>query len=140
MERFDEINSKQSSSSDDAPLSGTTNASKRQAPDTPPTESDREAPAPKKKKVKSEAMDDAKLARLLQEQENSRARPSRAGVVRKAAPKKKAPKVKRKSAAKIKGYDDSDMELGSDGEKKVKEKKGGFHVGGIPLSPCQRIY
>ncbi|KAA8576685.1 hypothetical protein EYC84_006762 [Monilinia fructicola] len=67
---------------------------------------------PKKKRQKQD--DDAKLAALLQAQENSRSRS-------KSTPKKK------KSSAKVKAADDSDMELGSDGEPKEAVKKGGFH-------------
>lgn len=42
--------------------------------------------------------------------------------------KAKTTAKRKKSAAKIKAADDSDMELNSDGEKKVVERKGGFHV------------
>ncbi|KAH8815470.1 SWIB/MDM2 domain-containing protein [Xylogone sp. PMI_703] len=78
-----------------------------------------------KKKRKAE-MDDAKLAAMLQAQENNRARPTRGGVNKKAVVmRKKAPK--KKSAAKVKSADDSDLELGSDGEPKEVSRKGGFH-------------
>lgn len=85
---------------------------------------------PPKKKRKSAAakkeVDDAKLAAMLQAQENSRARSTRGGVNKKATPKKRKPK--KKSEKKVKADDDSDLELNSDGEVKEKPKKGGFHV------------
>lgn len=78
-----------------------------------------------KKKQRQAPVSDAKLAAMLQAQENSRARPSRSGVIKKAPVKRKP---KKKSAVKIKGDDDSDVELNSDGEKKVVVRTGGFHV------------
>ena len=67
---------------------------------------------------------------MLQAQENSRARPTRAGVPKKkknaSVVKKKTPR--KKSEKKIKADDDSELEVGSDGEVKEKVKKGGFHV------------
>lgn len=89
-------------------------------------DSDVDEPSPKKKQKRQPADSDAKLAALLQAQENSRARATRGGVSKKPV-KAKAAKRK-KSAAKIKAADDSDIELNSDGEKKVVERKGGFHV------------
>ncbi|APA06613.1 hypothetical protein SS1G_04824 [Sclerotinia sclerotiorum 1980 UF-70] len=82
---------------------------------------------PKKKRQKQD--DDAKLAALLQAQENSRTRSTRgAGTKRSAGVKKsKSTPKKKKSSAKVKATDDSDMELGSDGEPKEVIKKGGFH-------------
>ena len=83
--------------------------------------------SPKKKKVKrSKEDEDARLAAKLQAQENSRARPTRNGTTKKVITKKRKPT--KKSAAKVKEADDSDLELGSDGEVKEKPKKGGFHV------------
>jgi upstream activation factor subunit UAF30 len=81
---------------------------------------------PAKKKQRKSQDSDAKLAAMLQAQENSRARPSRAGTTKKVPVKRKP---KKKSAAKIKGDDDSDVGLNSDGEKKVVNRTGGFHVG-----------
>ena len=75
--------------------------------------------------------DDAKLAAMLQAQENSRARPTRGANEKKRVTKKSAARVKKekkKSADKIKRDDDSDLELDSEGEVKEKVKKGGFHV------------
>ena len=66
---------------------------------------------------------------MLQAQENSRARPTRAGVPKKknaGVVKKKTPR--KKSEKKVKADDDSDLEVGSDGEVKEKVRKGGFHV------------
>lgn len=72
-------------------------------------------------------MDDAKLAAMLQAEENSRGRSTRGGGTTKKSKvvKKKTPK--KKSAAKIKADDDSELELDSNGEVKEKPKKGGFH-------------
>ncbi|KIN03885.1 hypothetical protein OIDMADRAFT_143370 [Oidiodendron maius Zn] len=92
---------------------------------------DSDAVSPPKKKRKqaesSEELDDAKLAAMLQAQENSLARPTRGGSTKKKAPiKKKTPK--KKSVDKVRAEDDSDLELNSDGEvKEKKERKGGFH-------------
>lgn len=81
-------------------------------------------PLKKKKKVPMES--DAALAARLQAEENSRARPTRGGSSRKAATvKKKTPK--KKSASKVKSADDSDIDSGSGGEKKVN-RSGAFHV------------
>lgn len=92
-----------------------------------PNDSDGDNAPPKKKQKKSSADSDAKLAALLQAQENSRGRATR-GAVNKKAVKTKATPKKKKSAAKIKAADDSDIELNSDGEKKAVVRKGGFHV------------
>ncbi|KAG4029882.1 hypothetical protein MFRU_014g01770 [Monilinia fructicola] len=82
---------------------------------------------PKKKRQKQD--DDAKLAALLQAQENSRSRSTRGGGTKRSASVKKSKSTpkKKKSSAKVKAADDSDMELGSDGEPKEAVKKGGFH-------------
>ena len=94
-------------------------------------DSDTVSSAKKKRKQTNPANDDAKLAAKLQAQENSRARPTRGGNDKKRVVKKPGARVKKekkKSADKIKKDDDSDLELGSDGEVKEKVKKGGFHV------------
>lgn len=95
---------------------------------SPPSESD-EDEAPPKKKVKKEkgAVDDAKLAAMLQAQENRTGRATRGAGNKKVVKTKRTPKKPRKSASKVKAADDSDVELGSDGEVKEKPKKGGFH-------------
>ncbi|KAI5245246.1 SWIB-domain-containing protein [Aureobasidium subglaciale] len=72
---------------------------------------------PKKKRKQAAEEDDAAYAARLQREENSRARPTRAGATRKTALVKR----KKKSAAKVK--DGSDVE--TNGE--PKERKGGFH-------------
>jgi len=97
------------------------------APTKAETEDSEDDISPSKKKRKQQKpVDDAKLAAILQAQENSKARPTRGGANKKvAAPRKKTPK--KKSAAKVRVADDSDMELGSDGEVKVAVRKGGFH-------------
>jgi hypothetical protein len=84
--------------------------------------------APPPKKRKREQDEDAKLAAKLQAEENCRARPSRGSVSKKPVVARKKSTPKKKSAAKIKKDDDSDIELGSDGEPKEKVRKGGFHV------------
>jgi hypothetical protein len=70
-------------------------------------------------------VDDAKLAAMLQAQENSRARSTRGG--NKKVTKKVTKKPRKKSEKKVKADDDSELEVGSDGEVKEKVKKGGFH-------------
>ena len=72
-------------------------------------------------------MDDAKLAAMLQAAENRSARATRGAGNKKVVKTKRTPKKPRKSASKVKAVDDSDVELGSDGEVKEKPKKGGFH-------------
>jgi chromatin remodeling complex protein RSC6 len=95
----------------------------------PASDSDEDIPPPKRrrKQAGSKEMDDAKLAAMLQAQENNRGRSTRGGgsakkqkVVKKRTPKKKSEK-------KVGADDDSEMEVGSDGEVKQKVKKGGFH-------------
>ncbi|KAG9236260.1 putative upstream activation factor subunit spp27 [Amylocarpus encephaloides] len=82
---------------------------------------------PKKKRKQNKQIDDAKLAAQLQAQENSRARPTRRGSAKKAAPRKKTRTPRKKSEKKINAEDDSELELDSNGEVKQKPKKGGFH-------------
>ncbi len=104
------------------------NGHKRQASDSSPGADDSEVdktPPPKKRKQPDS---DAKLAAKLQAEENSRARPSRGSVSKKPTVVRKKATPKKKSAAKIKGEDDSDVELNSDGERKDVVRKGGFHV------------
>lgn len=91
-------------------------------------EDDDDRPPPKKKAKKntSKEIDDAKFAAMLQAQENSRGRSTRGGGIKKQkVVKKRAPK--KKSEKKVGADDDSEMEIGSDGEVKEKPKKGGFH-------------
>jgi hypothetical protein len=92
-----------------------------------PDSDSEEISPPKKKRKANKEVDDAKLAAMLQAQENSRARSTRGGGSKKVNKVAKKPRKKReKSAKKIKADDDSEVELGSDGEVKQKEK-GGFH-------------
>lgn len=93
-------------------------------------DSDVVSPPKKKRKQVKPVDNDAKLAAMLQAQENSRARPTRGGNEKKRVVKKPAARVKKekkKSADKVKADDDSDLELDSEGEVKEKVKKGGFH-------------
>ena len=100
-------------------------------PDEDEEDSDVVSPPKKKRKPAKPIDNDAKFAAMLQAQENSRARATRGGNDKRRIAKKSGTRVKkekRKSAAKIKKDDDSDLELGSDGEMREKVKKGGFHV------------
>jgi hypothetical protein len=91
------------------------------------SELDDVSPPKKKRKVNKEDAD-AKLAAKLQAQENRSARATRGGgKERKVKVKKEKRTPKKKSEKKIKADDDSEVELGSDGEVKEKVKKGGFH-------------
>jgi len=92
------------------------------------SEEDEGEDKPPKKKAKRKQDDDAKLAAKLQAEENARTRSTRGGATKKNSGVKKSAPKKRKSAAKIKKADDSDVELGSDGEPKEVVRKGGFHV------------
>ncbi|KAI0523927.1 DEK C terminal domain-containing protein [Xylaria bambusicola] len=82
---------------------------------------------PKKKPRKEQSTDtedaDAKLAALLQAQENQRTRTTRGGGA-KAAPKKKKAAPKKKSEKRVRSEDDSDVN-GSDGSSPKKRKAGG---------------
>jgi upstream activation factor subunit UAF30 len=133
MERFDKANADNTSSSDDAPLTNGHQKVKAEANGgatetrSPPTDdaSDADVKPPKKKQRK--VVDaDAELAAKLQAQENSRARPTRNGANKKA-PVVKKKRTTKKSASKIKATDDSDIEVGSDGQEKPVVRKGGFH-------------
>ncbi|CZR51244.1 related to UAF30-subunit of RNA polymerase I transcription factor [Phialocephala subalpina] len=92
----------------------------------PESDSDEVSP-PKKKRKQNKPVDDAKLAAMLQAQENRSQRATRGGANKKT-PKKPAKKPRKKSEKKVKADDDSGLEeVGSDGEVKEKVKKGGFH-------------
>lgn len=90
-------------------------------------ESDVDDERPKKKRKPKKEVDDAKLAAMLQAEENGRVRSTRGGG--KGASKKKGTVkrkvVRKKSEKKVRADDDSDVEDGSDG--KEKARKGGFH-------------
>lgn len=148
MERFDIFNAKQSEASETpnnssgpptppqesvkpshAPVNGhSTSPSKRPAETQEVTTSRPTPPAKKKKTDSNDTLDsDAAFAARLQAEENLRARPTRGGATRKAAPqRKKATPKKAKTPKKIKAEDDSDIDS-SDAPKEVK-RTGGFHV------------
>lgn len=82
-------------------------------------------PPAKKHKSDADVDADALYAAKLQAEENMRARPTRGGNTRRAAPSKK--KSKAKTSKRVKAEDDSDIESGSDTKKEVN-RSGGFHV------------
>ncbi|KAK2628250.1 hypothetical protein QTJ16_002896 [Diplocarpon rosae] len=87
-----------------------------------------DASPPKKKRKQNKETDDAKLAAILQAQENRGTRATRGGTGNKVTKKTaKVKKPRKKSEKKVKEEDDSEVEVGSDGEVKEKPKKGGFH-------------
>lgn len=99
---------------------------------------------PPAKKRKSEADADADVdadavfAAKLQAEENLRARPTRGGTTRRAAPSKK--KSKAKTSKRVKAEDDSDIESGSDTTtKKEVNRTGGFHVRGHCQGCIQKL-
>lgn len=87
----------------------------------------KDSPPPKKKKTSSRDSD-AAFAAQLQAFENSRIRSTRGGGP-KVTPAKKKKTPKKKTSAKVKAEDDSDME-GSASEVKERKynKNNGFHV------------
>ena len=87
----------------------------------------KDSPVPKKKK-KVDNDGDAAFAARLQAQENARMRATRGGGPKKISPvKKKTPK--KKTAAKVKAEDDSDLdESGSEVKERKVNRSGGFHV------------
>ena len=87
----------------------------------------RDSPAPKKKK-KMHQDSDAAFAAKLQAQENARMRATRGGGPKKAGlVKKKTPK--KKTSAKVKAEDDSDLDgSGSEVKERKVNRNGGFHV------------
>ncbi|KAF4637680.1 hypothetical protein G7Y89_g409 [Cudoniella acicularis] len=113
------------SSADSSRGISTPSASKHEESDADEESDVKDAGPPKKKRKQTKPVDDAKLAAMLQAQENSRARPTRGAGNKRTPIRKKAPK--KKSAKKIKKDEDSELELDSNGEVKEKEKKGGFH-------------
>lgn len=121
----EEVNAKDESTPPSSRAVSTTSAS---IPKTEPESDSEEVSPPKKKRKQNKPVDaDAKLAAMLQAQENMSARATRGGANRKT-PKKMAKKPRKKSEKKIKADDDSELgEVGSDGEIKEKVKKGGFH-------------
>ena len=87
--------------------------------------------SPLKKKRKELSVDaDAALAARLQAEEDKRVRPTRGGSSRKAAPaKKKTPK--KKTAARVRGSDESDVD---DSLTEKKPSNTGFNVSNSPRS------
>jgi upstream activation factor subunit UAF30 len=84
------------------------------------------ASPPAKKQKPDDDMDaDAAFAAKLQAEENSRARPTRGGNTRRAAPSKK--KSKAKTSKRVKASDDSDIASGDEPRKEVNRNTG-FHV------------
>ncbi|KAI4743178.1 SWIB-domain-containing protein [Aureobasidium sp. EXF-12298] len=116
---FDRVTSENANGTNGAsPSPSDSSPQKRKEPSDGSDLSDVVDERPKKKARKQDAEeDDAAYAARLQREENSRARPTRAGATRKAAPVKR----KKKSAVKVK--DGSDVE--TNGES--KPRTGGFH-------------
>lgn len=97
---------------------------KREAPSE--TVSDIMDESPPKKKRKEPSVDaDAALAARLQAEEDKRVRPTRGGSGRKAAPVKKKTPKKKKTATRVRGSDESDVE---DSQTEKKPKNTGFNV------------
>ncbi|KAL8996691.1 MAG: hypothetical protein Q9169_003863 [Polycauliona sp. 2 TL-2023] len=84
-----------------------------------------DAPRPKNKRKRSPMDDDAAFAAKLQAEENVRARPTRGGGPKKAAPIKKKKTPKKKTAARVDAADDSDLD--SEAAEKKVNRSGGFH-------------
>ncbi|KAJ5724555.1 hypothetical protein N7493_006283 [Penicillium malachiteum] len=107
---------------------------KRQADSEEASDPSASSPPPKKHKPDADAdVDaDALFAAKLQAEENMRARPTRGGNNRRAAPAKK--KSKSKTPKRVKAEDDSDVGSGSDTKKEVN-RTGGFHKP-LNLSPA----
>jgi upstream activation factor subunit UAF30 len=85
----------------------------------------------KKEKVLSAIDEDARIAAMLQAEENSRARPSRSGVKKSAPVKRKKAVVKKSkdlSSNKVNAEDDSDVESGSGSQKRKVNRNSVFHV------------
>ncbi|KAI9740830.1 MAG: hypothetical protein M1818_004435 [Claussenomyces sp. TS43310] len=125
-ERFDHLREQGTPSSDETPLASQTaeQSAKQNGVKKVEVESEVDMGPPKKKR-KAQPDSDAKLAAMLQAEENSRSRPSRTGVKKSVVRKKTSPK--KKSTSKIKADDDSDLDLGSGAEKKEVNRSGGFH-------------
>ncbi|PMD39459.1 SWIB-domain-containing protein [Hyaloscypha variabilis F] len=102
-------------------------ASASVAKSEPESDSDSISPPKKKRKQTSKQDSDAKLAAMLQAQENSRVSRSTRGGGNKKVVKKTPKKPRKKSEKKVRAEDDSEIEVGSDGEVKEKVRKGGFH-------------
>lgn len=87
----------------------------------------KDTPPPKKKK-KIDHDSDAAFAAKLQAQENSRFRSTRGGGP-KVTPVKKKKAPRKKTSAKVKAEDDSDLDgSGSEAKERKVNRSGGFHV------------
>ena len=89
--------------------------------------------SPLKKKRKPSLDADALYAAKLQAEEDKLARPTRGGSSRKGAPAKKKRTPKKKTSARVRASDDSDIDDSESGEKKPP-KTTGFHVSQASLS------
>lgn len=98
---------------------------KRQASSDGTSEPTSASPPAKKHKPDTDTDADAAFAAKLQAEENSRARPTRGGNVRRAAPAKK--KSKAKTSKRVKAEDDSDVASGEETKREVNRNTG-FHV------------
>ena len=95
--------------------------------------------APPKKKKKMDQDSDAAFAARLQAQENSRVRSTRGGGSKPTSAKKKRT-PKKKTSAKVKAEDDSDLEgSGSDVKEKKVNRNSGFHVRIISVLACSLL-
>ncbi|KAJ5473828.1 hypothetical protein N7475_003394 [Penicillium sp. IBT 31633x] len=97
---------------------------KRQASSDGTSEPTSASPPAKKHKPDTDTDADAAFAAKLQAEENSRARPTRGGNVRRAAPAKK--KSKAKTSKRVKAEDDSDVASGEETKREVNRNTG-FH-------------
>ncbi|KAJ5542867.1 hypothetical protein N7535_005290 [Penicillium sp. DV-2018c] len=97
---------------------------KRQASSDASPEPRTAVPPAKKPKLDTDTDADAAFAAKLQAEENSRARPTRGGNSRRAAPAKK--KSKAKTSKRVKAEDDSDIGSGEETKKEVNRNTG-FH-------------
>ncbi|THW91506.1 SWIB-domain-containing protein [Aureobasidium pullulans] len=116
---FDRVTSENANGTNGASPSPSPSPQKRKEPSDESDMSDvvDDRPAKKKARKQDAEEDDAAYAARLQREENTRARPTRAGATRKAAPVKR----KKKSAAKVK--DGSDVDTNGEPVKRT----GGFH-------------
>lgn len=98
---------------------------KRQASSDATSEPASASPPVKKHKADTDTDADAVFAAKLQAEENSRARPTRGGNTRRAAPVKK--KSKAKTSKRVRAEDDSDIGSGEEPKKEINRNTG-FHV------------
>ncbi|KAI2737582.1 hypothetical protein DTO012A1_7593 [Penicillium roqueforti] len=95
---------------------------KRQASSDATSEPASASPPAKKHKPDTDTDADAAFAAKLQAEENSRARPTRGGNTRRAAPVKK--KSKAKTSKRVKAEDDSDIGSGEEPKREVNRNTG----------------